>query len=73
MHFGSRKLNPCTNNLYVENDKLYRRKSELASGEDDFKEYIKFGATMLRNLDRRYQNGSLKLKQLIIVRCFQKN
>ncbi|NOS57408.1 MAG: recombinase family protein [Cyclobacteriaceae bacterium] len=56
--------------LEAENDLLLRRKSEVGNGEEDFKEYLRSGATILRDLDARYQNASLKYKQLIIGSVF---
>ena len=56
--------------LEADNDTLLRKKGELAGGEADFKEYLKVGATILRNLDIRYQYAPLKYKQLIIGSVF---
>ncbi len=52
------------------NDELIRKKANLSTGHENFKEHLKYGATILRNIDLFYQNASLSEKQLIIGSVF---
>lgn len=52
------------------NDELIRKKANLLSSQEDFREHLKVGATILRNIDEFYQNATLSEKQLIIGSVF---
>lgn len=54
----------------MNNDELIRRKANLSSGQQDFREHLKLGATILRNLDKFYEKATLSEKQLIIGSVF---
>lgn len=52
------------------NDELIRKKANASSSQEDFREHLKVGATILRNLDGFYQKATLSEKQLIIGSVF---
>lgn len=52
------------------NDELLRRKSSLSAGQDNFKDYLRIGASILRNIDEFYSKATLKEKQLLIGSVF---
>jgi site-specific DNA recombinase len=56
--------------ISVANDELFRKKANVSSSHDDFREHLKVGATILRNIDLFYQNATLSEKQLIIGSVF---
>lgn len=56
--------------ISVANDELIRKKANASSSQADFREHLRVGATILRNLDGFYQNATLSEKQLIIGSVF---
>lgn len=52
------------------NDELIRKRANLSSNQEDFRKYLRYGATIIRNLDERYETASLSEKQLIIGSVF---
>lgn len=52
------------------NDELIRKKANVSSSQEDFREHLRVGATVLRNIDGFYQNATLSEKQLIIGSVF---
>ena len=52
------------------NEELNRKKENLSSGQQDFREHLKHGATILRNIDKFYEKATLSEKQLIIGSVF---
>jgi site-specific DNA recombinase len=52
------------------NDELIRKKANASSSQEDFREHLKVGATILRSIDVFYQNATLSEKQLIIGSVF---
>ncbi|HNA14842.1 MAG TPA: recombinase family protein, partial [Cyclobacteriaceae bacterium] len=56
--------------IVAANDDLLRKKANVSSSQEDFREHLKVGATLVRNIDGFYQNATLSEKQLIIGSVF---
>ena len=52
------------------NDDLMRKKANLSSGHEDYREYLKLSAVFIKDMDLIYQKASLNEKQLIIGSVF---
>ncbi len=56
--------------LTTVNDDLIRKKANLSTDQENIKEQLKIGVTLIRNIDRYYQNATLSEKQLIVGSVF---
>ena len=51
-------------------DKLTRKQAEILGMDDDYQTYLKFGFSLLKDLDKHYENADLEAKQQMIGLIF---